>query len=303
MEKIIFACPIHEGPEMDIYFESIRKFAGELSNAPIWGFTTKTEEEISERVKKILKENNVKINYVEIDPEVKKFPFTAWICSAALAEKLAEDKTEFIAWLDINSFFIQEPKEFLLEDGKNLGYRPVHHTLIGSKYDEPLDPFWKIIYSKLQVTDELVFPMQTHIDGNTLRPYINSGFMVIRPKKGLLRNWWENYKKMYNDPIFQDFYKKDDLYITFIHQAVLSALILTTFRKEEMHEFPFDYNYPLNLYDEIEEKYKADSINDLVHSRIYIDKLLPPEKLEKFPITGELKKWLAEKLSKIQDEN
>ena len=240
------------------------------------------------------------LHHVKIDPEVAKFPFCAWIQSAALAEELAEEKAELIAWIAINSFFINEPKEFLLDEEKNLGYRPVHHKLIGLLFDEPLDTFWKIIYDKFSVTDDLVFPMKTHMDGNTLKPYFNSGFLVTRPKIGLFRKWWKYYEEMHNDPIFYDFYKQDDKYVTFIHQAILSAIILTTFKKEELYEFPFDYNYPMNLFEEMDDKYKVDSINELVHSRIYVSKLLPPEKLEKIPISGELKNWLLQKLSKIQ---
>jgi len=287
-----------ENIETIVLAESIREYGGKYSDSPIWLYTTEKLDEMSEERKKKLDSLEVEVKDLKIDNEVAKFPFTGHVRAAAQAEEEAENKTQFLAYLGINSIIIQEPSEFSLGDKINLGYRPVHHKLIGSQYDEPIDPFWQKIYQLCNVTDEKIFPMKTHVDGNILRPYINSGYLIVRPERGFLRHWWKVYREIYGDRFFKDYYKKDDLYLTFIHQAVLSGILLSYLSKDEIKELPFTYNYPINLYHESLEEYKPKSIDDLVTARYYLNKLLDKEAFEKIPFDEPLKGWLKSRICK-----
>jgi len=296
-EKIIFSyIAFDSNPETTILPESIRKFAGGFSKSRIWMFIPESKDTLKQEVVEKLSSLEVEIIPFKIDPEILKFPFTSAVCAAAEAEKLALGETEFLVRFGTNSIVIKEPKHFLLERNKNLGYRPVHHTLIGSIFDEPIDEFWKIIYEKTKVKEENVFPMQTHVDGKILRPYFNSGFLIVRPERGLFQEWWNQYKVLYKDPIFKKFYKKDDLYVTFIHQAVLSSVILSNLDNKEIQELPFEYNYPLNLYLESSKEYLPKKINDLVTARYYLNKLTEGYEFEKIPFQDPFKSWLEEKI-------
>ena len=296
-EKIIFSyIAFDSNPETLILPESIRKFAGKLSKSRIWMFIPNTKDKLKQEVAEKLSSLEVEIIPFTIDPDILKFPFTSTVCAAAEAEKLALEKTEFLVRFGTNSIIIKEPKHFLLERNKNLGYRPVHHTLIGSIYDEPIDEFWKIIYEKTNVKEDSVFPMQTHVDGKILRPYFNSGFLIVRPERGLFQEWWNRYKVLYKDSDFKKFYEKDELYLTFIHQAVLSGVILSTLEHHEIQELPFEYNYPLNLYLESSNEYLPKNMNDLVTARYYLNKLTEGYEFEKIPFQDPLKSWLEEKI-------
>ena len=70
--------------------------------------------------------------------------------------------------------------------------------------------------------------MKTHVDGNTIRPYFNAGHLAVRPEKRLLRKWSETFLELYKAPEFQRFYA-DGRYRIFMHQAVLSGVILAEF--------------------------------------------------------------------------
>jgi hypothetical protein len=305
-EKIIFSyIAWNTFPQTTILPESIRKFAGSFSQSKIWMFIPNSKYKLSKEIIKELSSLDVEIIPFEIDSEVLKFPFTSSVCAAAEAEKLAQGKTEILVWFGTNSIIINEPIQFLLEVNKNLGYKPVHHTLIGSVFDEPIDDFWKTIYDKTEVKEENIFPMQTHVDGKILRPYFNSGFLIVKPERGLFQEWWNKYKVLYNDPVFEEFYKKDELYVTFIHQAVLSGVILSKLKNHEIQELPFEYNYPLNLYLETEEEYLPKNINDLVSARYYLDKFIEGDDFEKIPFQDPLRSWLEQKilhLRKIKEE-
>ncbi|MFX0114160.1 MAG: hypothetical protein ACFFB3_06405, partial [Candidatus Hodarchaeota archaeon] len=179
-------------------------------------------------------------------------------------------------------------------EGKNLGYRPVHHTLVGSIYSEPIDSFWELVYRKCDVSENKLFPMRTHVDHNTLRPYFNAGFLIVKPEKGLLQTWWNKFRELYCDPGFEEHYRKNELYLVFIHQAVLAGVILSVMDQQELQELPFSYNYPLHLYAESPEEYRPQNINDLITARYE-----GLETLEKVPIQEPLKSWLTKKIASL----
>lgn len=301
MEKLIFSCASSgSDPEILIMAGSIREFAGAFSDFPIYVLVPKPENRITEEMKEQLSSLNVQVIPFSVDPDSMKFPFASWVYAAATIEVLTKKKTEYLAWIGTNTMVIREPKHFLLDKGKNLGYRPVHHTLIGSIYEKPVDPFWEFIYQKCNVTEDKIFPMKTHVDHNILRPYFNSGCLIVRPEKGLLQSWWDCFKDVYHDPYLEEYYRKDELYSIFIHQAVLSGVILSTMKRQELQELPFNYNYPLHLYDECPVEYRPQNISDLVTARFYLNKLLEPQGLEKIPFHDPLKCWLEAKLNFIE---
>lgn len=295
MERFAFAC-VSTGLDIEtqIFVSSIRQFAGVLSESPIWMFTPKSEVKIPQYLNERYSSLDVEIIPVSVNADYRKFPFATYVSVTATAELFARDKTEILAWLLPDTLIINPPTYFLLPQNKTLGYRPVHHTLIGSIYDDPIDPFWDLIYDKLNVNENNVFPMKTHVDHNILRPYFNAGFLVVRPEAGLLNLWWDSFKELYDDPSFNEFYKQDERYSIFMHQAVLAGVILSTKEKEEILELPFTYNYPLHLYHESPTEYQPEKINDLITARYE-----NVDWLKKVPIQEPLKSWLDEQVKYI----
>ena len=291
MEKLIFAyfsdC---SDPKDLILAASIRKFGGSLSNYPICVLTPKLDKNINNEIKDLFLLLNVDIIPFSINNE-PQFPFITYVLAAANAELLAKEKGKLLAWLGSNTIIFNEPQHFILDDDKNIGYRPVHHTNIGSFYNEPIDQFWQLVYQKCRVSKEQIFPMKTHVDHNKIRPYFNAGCLVVRPEKGLLQLWWNSYKALHDEQDFKELYSKNYIYAIFLHQAILSGLILATIERNKLYELPFDYNYPLNLYYNCPFVYRAKNINELTTVR-YEDL----EDLKKVPIQDPLKSWLINQM-------
>ncbi len=295
MKNLIFAFNSSgKDPDILLMVASIRKFAGKLSNNPIWMLIPDTVNEIPIEIKEQLSSHKVQLISYKIDTDVINFPFAGYVFAAATAEITAENKTDILVWMNSDTLIINEPSDFLLNEDKNLAYRPVHHTLIGSVIDKPIDSFWNLIYEKCGVPESKIFPMKTHVDHNTLRPYFNAGCLVVRPEKGLFQSWWHSFKELYRDKSFRNFYEKDDLYAIFIHQAVLSGVILSSMEKYELLELPFSYNYPLHLYFESPIEYRPQNINDLITARFEKQKYL-----EDAPIHDPLKSWLKAQLNAL----
>ena len=294
MEKLIFAYSSDcSDPKDLILAASIRKFGASLSDYPIWVLFPKEGAKINKEIKNLFLSLDVDLIPFSIKNE-PQFPFINYVLAAANAELLAKRKGLLLAWLGSNTIIFNQPKHFILDVDKNLGYRPVHHTNIGSFYDEPIDPFWELVYQNCKVSKEQIFPMKTHVDHNKIRPYFNSGCLIVRPEKNLIQLWWKSYKDLYNKQCFKEFYNKNYLYSIFIHQAVLSGVILSNIKKDEFYELPFDYNYPLNLYYNCPFVYRAKNVNELTTVR-YEDL----EDLKKVPIQDPLKSWLLNQMDKF----
>jgi hypothetical protein len=300
-QRIIFA-GFAEGAEqishMLVFVESVRKFAGSFRDAPVWIYVPKGSKD---KFKKILaKITALKTQIYESTAPQKslEYFFARKVFAAAEAEAHAEGQTEILAWLDEDTILLKEPEDFLLLKEKGLGYRPVMHQNIGSLYSDPPDEFWSRVYKKLSIPESALFPMVTPADQRTLRPYFNAGLMVVRPERGVLRAWPENFKLLYEDPVFTEMCRKDVYKRIFLHQAALVGAILNTLKREEMFEFSPKYNYPLFFHEKFEATRKFGDISEAITTRydVYFrdptsgwsERLKGPEEIiiwlrEKFP--------------------
>jgi hypothetical protein len=297
--KIIFTTVTYPVPHSEtntlLLIESIRSFGGAMAQFPIWCLVPEYGKELSQPFKDRMSALNVELIPLEVDIEDLKFFFAADLCAAALAESMAVGKAHLLVWMSPNTIVLHQPSDFLLPVEKNLGYRPVHHINIGSLYDRPPDEFWTLVYQRCGVSEEQIFPMRTHIDSNTIRPYFNAGMLVIRPEKGLFNKWHETFLHSYQESEFEELYKKDRRYAIFIHQAILSGVILSSFSQNEIYELPRTYNYPIHLYAEDVTEHRPQRIEDMVtirHEGFYTDK----DWMEKIPVGESLKQWLAERI-------
>ena len=295
-EKIVLSTIVYPVPSSEanvlLLAESIRAFAGALSRATFWCYFPSYGKEVSPSTRGRLRELDVDLIPFAIDRAVLRFFFTAGITAASLAESEARNEAEFLAWVDSNTMVLQEPGDFLLQDDKSLGFRPVHHTLAGSRWDEPLDPFWALVYDSCGVSPDRVFPMTAHVDGVRIRPYVNAGLLIVRPEKGLLQAWYDRFFQVYQSPEFQQLYEQDGRYPIFAHQAILTGVLLSALAPDEMQELPPTYNYPLHLYDEDITDCRPARLEELVTCR-HEGLASALEVIDSIPAEASLKQWLT----------
>jgi hypothetical protein len=298
LDKLVFTTIItpRSAPDSILFIESLREFGGELAEAPFIALTPNQAGEFSKEIEKRFKRLRIERLPFEMNEEAFKFPFAALVYAAAKAEALLQREAETLVWLLSDTLVINPPTAFYLPKGIKLAYRPVHHTLIGSVYDQPLDEFWSLVYKHCQVPEERVFPMETCVGDNTVRPYFNAGMLVVRPKVGLFTTWWDRFEALYRHPDFTPFYEKDERYAIFIHQAVLAGVALVLLEKGEMVELPPTINYPLNLHhSEMPPKLQPATLNDLVTCRTEgIENL--KNNLKGLEVREPLKGWLDKQL-------
>lgn len=276
--------------------KSIRTFAGSLALSPI---LANLPEGMSVSVETLdaLQQLNVTVSTFPLPDGVLQFPFAGKVYAAAHAEQMLE-KAGTLAWIDRDCVVVQPPEALLLPKGKSLGFKPVDHTLIGSVYHQPIDSFWEAIYCQCGVDEQSIFPLAACADGQVLRAYFNAGLLVVRPERGLLRSWRDSFLKLYQLPAYESFYQANALCRIFMHQAVLSGIILSSFDQTELIELPRYVNYPLNLHTTYPDEHKPARINDVVSFRYdtLFDDTSYADLCSRLPIEEPLRTWIGNQL-------
>jgi hypothetical protein len=271
---------------------SLREFGGRQADSPFWVLYPEAVGEFNAQEIASLQALGGEMFAFDLDQDFLHFPFGAKVRAAAAAEKLAAERSQSLIWMDEDSLVLSEPDQFSLPADKSLGYRPVHHQLLGTAWEEQPGPFWKLIYQACQASWDHDFPLITHV-GEKIRPYFNAGSFVVRPEHGLLAAWWQTFQVCWRDEHFQPFFEKDPLYAVFLHQMVFTGILLSQLDRREMNALSPDINYPLHLHQEIPPRLRAASIDDLVTVR-YENILTDPDWQEQFPISRELAGWIQD---------
>jgi hypothetical protein len=246
---------------------SIRTFAGQFCFNPIWMLSQRSEADLSETTRQELFSLGARLIAFDLEQSSENIPFADYVTAASFAEGLAQGEASFLVMMATDTLVLQEPSACSLLGGKSLGGCPVHLKLLGSGYNDPIDEFWGLIYQHCQVNLEHIFPLQSIVDEQWIRAYINAGLLVVRPERGLLRAWQTNFEHLYNLPDFDIFFKENKLYRIFMHQAVLAGTILSLLKPEEFQLLPFEMNYPLHLQARIAAGRRPASLSQLITCR------------------------------------
>lgn len=269
-----------------IVIESLRTFGGPLSDCAVWAFVLDPAR-VSHALPGI---EGVKRFPLAVKERFLPYPFTEKVYACARAEEMAETETRSLVWLSLDCLIVNPPLLFDLDRSADAAFRPVHHRNVGSPAHDPLDDFWQGIYRALKV-DDMPYTVESFVDRQTLRPYFNSHCFAFNPATGLCRAWWAHFKAMVTNEAFQSRLCRDEPHQIFLHQAILSTLVAKKLDWKRVRLLPPEYNYPLNLLDEMSPERRAASLNSLV-SAVYED-AFPWGSIE---IQQPLRSWLGKRL-------
>jgi hypothetical protein len=273
--------------------ESLRAFGGPLRDCPVWAFVLDPD-----RAPRALPGlDGVHRFPLAVEEGFPPYPFAEKVVACARAEEMAGPGIRSLVWLSLDCLVIHPPLLFDLgpvsgAPPADAAFRPVHHKNVGSLALEPPDDFWRGIYRALDV-DDIPHTVQSFVDGQTLRPYFNTHCFALNPATGLGRAWWAHFKALVTDEAFQAGPCRDELHQIFLHQAILSTLVAKRLPWERVRLLPPEYNYPLNLLDEMPPDLRVPALNSLVNA-VYED-AFPWDGIE---VQEPLLSWLRERLPK-----
>lgn len=188
---------------------------------------------------------------------------------------------------------------------------PVTLINTGQAEDEPVDGYWGPLYKRCGLDLEKIFPVETFVDCKKVRAWLNCGMFSVRPERGLLREWAKILGEFLADEEFQRTAITDRIHRTFLHQAVISTLIVSRLERREIHMLPRGYNYPLFCHGldfttltgatyKVPAHKKAKKLNDL--TSVFLESLFSshPDWINYVPPADEpLKTWLLQEYTNL----
>jgi len=286
-QTVFFTCvkTLRERNCARMLIDSIRTFGGPLSNAPVLIFEANPHEVPCDE----LLIDGVQTVMLNLPDNIKGYYFSSKVWACAQAEKLAAQNTRSLVWLAPEVLIVQPPVGFNLSPDFDAAVRPVHIRNVGSLSGSPLDGFWQGVYRTLGVED-VHFDVVSFVDDQRLRAYFNTAALAIKPGRGVFRRWYELFEKLVNDRAFQSTACKENLHRIFLHQAILSTLIVTMLEPEKIRMLPPVYGYPYNLQPSIPDEQRACELIDLV-CVVYEERSLHPGEMD-ITVNEPLRSWL-----------
>lgn len=269
-----------------LVLESLRTFGGPLADCQAWIYLPDPDNVEG----KLLGIGGLEFHPLEIPAECPPYPFMEKVYACYQAELTAGEDIDSLIWLDLGCLVVNPPLLYELSSDFDVSFRPVHHTNVGSATAEPPDSFWNGIYQALEI-DDVPFTVESFADQKILRPYFNTHNFSVRPQIGIYQAWWDYFHRIVNDIEFQSNACGDQLHKIFLHQAILSGLIMKMLDFERIRILPATYNYPLNLQDEIPAERQVKVLNELV-TPVYEDMSIHPHDLDGFVVHEPLRSWL-----------
>ncbi len=181
----------------------------------------------------------------DLPAHLRDFPLGQKVFAAARAEELTAGST--LVWLDPDALFLRPPDDFLLPPGCSLAACPVHLKNISTPAAEPPDAYWQRVFALAGEDPLAAFPLTTRVDGLPIRAHFNAGCLAVRAEAGHLAAWREAFLRAAADPALAVLSAENPLRRIFLHQAVLSAVILARLPRGEIHILPETVNYPAFL--------------------------------------------------------
>jgi lipopolysaccharide biosynthesis glycosyltransferase len=145
--------------------------------------------------------------------------------------------------------------------------------------------------------------MVTPADRQKVRAYFNAGLLVVRPEKGVLRKWGQDFTRLIEDTVLVNMCRENVDKRIFLHQTALVGAVLNTLARDELVELPASYNYPLFFEQMFEASSEFGTIDGITTLRYDVYFRNPdPRWSEKLKGPAEKIAWLKARLGKKADK-
>jgi len=196
-----------------------------------------------------------------------------------------------LIYLSPEVLVIKPPLLFDLAPCFDAAVRPVHIKNVGLGADKPLDDFWKKVYATVGVAD-IQATVESFVDAQHIRAYFNAGAFSISPSAGVFRRWLNCFEALVCNEAFQAGACQDERHRVFLHQAVLSALLVTMLDSGRIRALPPSYGYPYNLHQAVPPERRTAALNDLT-CVIYEQRTMNPDRMDDIHVHAPLRSWLS----------
>jgi hypothetical protein len=267
--------------------DSLRAFGGPLADSEMWVFKADSVRlPWGDAV-----DSMTEVVELSVPERLRGYPFAEKVCACSEAERVSAGSTESLVWASSDTIILGPPVLYELGMWHDAAFRPVHVRNVGLRADAPIDAFWRRVCDAVWLSDidQLV---ESFVDGETIRAYFNSHSCSVNPSLGLFRAWRDSFEEVVRDESFQSGPCSDELHRIFLHQAVLSALVVRSVLPGRLRLLPQEYSYPYNLHGSVPEVRRAKRLDDLV-TVVYEGQPLIPGRITDIEVSEPLRSWLS----------
>jgi hypothetical protein len=291
--RIVFAT-YAEGPaqarKVAVLVDSLRRHGGDLANAPWFVVADASATEPLDQAGLA----GTKRLPLHVDEVARGIPFAAKAYAAAAVERLVPG-AETLAWMDPESLVLGPPRALDLGPSAAVALRPVFLVnAIGQAEGTPVDGYWARLYREAGADAAAVPTVESFVDEQRVRFYVNCGVIAWRPGRGIAREWARALSAVLADEAYRSAFCADARHRVFLHQAVLSAVLLARTAPAERRWLPADHGYPLGLHERVPAAKRVRRLEDLaclIYDTLWDEK---PDWLDRVPVEDPLRSWLAD---------
>ncbi len=275
----------------DVLIKSLRRFGGDYSGVPVYVVLGDPRGLPCAR----LRQAGVHLVPTDADELGRRYPLAIKAYAAAQIELLTADRIDTLAWFDPETIVVGSIQALDLGDRYDVAVKPVFkRNNVGLPADAPPDAFWEPVYRASGLNPANIPVVKTIAEERSVKAYFNCEVFSVRPRVGILREWRSRLEPFLKDPDYQRTACPDFLHRLFLHQAVLSAVVVSKTQASGRAELPDSCGYPLNLHHELPRARKAASLNGL--SVVILETLWDdrPDWLEIMEVREPLRSWLKQ---------
>jgi hypothetical protein len=283
-----------EGPgqarKVAVLVDSLRRRGGDLADAPWYVVADASAAAVLDRAGLA----GTKVLPLQLEAIAQDVPFAAKAYAAATVERLVPG-AETLAWMDPESLVLGPPRALVLGPAAAVALRPVFLVnAVGQAEGTPVDGYWARLYREAGVDGAAAPAVESFVDGQRIRFYVNCGVIAWRPGRGIAREWARAFSAVLADEGFRGAHCADVRHQVFLHQAVLSAVLLARTAPAERRWLPADHGYPLGLHERVPVAKRARRLEDLacfIYDTLWDQQ---PDWLDRVPADEPLRSWLAD---------
>jgi len=248
--------------------KSLRRFGASYQNSPVYVALDTTKGLSSARMSL----QNVTLVPFHMPSCAAGYPLAVKAYAAAAIEASMPDSVRTLAWFDPETLVLGSLQDLDLDTSQAVAIRPVFLVnTIGQSPATAVNDYWRPIYRATALESSAVPQVRSVVDEHVLRAYYSCIIFSFQPRLGLAGEWSRLMTIFVQDTLYQKSVCTTFLQKLFLHQAILSALIVRRVPAGDIRMLPLTCGYPLNLHERLPDGKKQKSMDHL--SSLILDEL------------------------------
>ncbi len=245
-----------------LLIDSIKQAGGELGHCELQAVVSDPDATPGEE----LRARGATVVPLAQNPPVAAYPFADRVRACAQVERTAGPGRNLI-FIDTAILVLKPQPELLLRKGEAAAVRPVHLANLGLAQTAQ-NEYWARIHALAGLHRESAPLVTSMVDARRIPAYFNAQIVSVRSDAGVLREWARVFDSLVGDEEYQRRACGDDAHRIYLHQAVLSKVLVARAGGGRIRLLPATYAYPLSLHARVPARSRPRSYDDL-HSIIY----------------------------------